>query len=131
MGWKFFRVTRDQLIRELTALHDTASIRREVIDHTLIGDVLWSVVRSTVKKTFVSGFAAGESVCFICCDLLECSGGEWGYRSFVEAEHPYHYSCPLHYLDMAPQRCVTWRERVRSYHARHRADGVSGKSTAW
>jgi len=115
MGWTFTSLTRDQLIHELTAPQDTERARREVIDHTLHGDVLWSVVRVTAKQAGVMGLAAGESVCFIACDLLEGSG----YKSLAEAEHPYYYSCPMRYLDMAPQQCAAWRERVRNFHAGH------------
>ena len=35
MGWTFVRLTRDQLIRELTATEETERSRSEVIDHTL------------------------------------------------------------------------------------------------
>ena len=43
MGWTFVRLTRDQLIRELTATEETERSRSEVIDHTLVGNVLWTV----------------------------------------------------------------------------------------
>ncbi len=33
--------------------------------------------------------------------------------------HPYHYHCPLAYLDMAPEACPAWREEVRKLHARN------------
>lgn len=116
MGWTYVRLTRDQLIRELTSPEHTECARREVIDHTLVDDVLWSVVRITAKQDGVSGLEAGEAKCFTGCDLLEPSGNEWGYKSLVEAEHPYYYSCPLRYLDMAPQQCATWRARVHAFH---------------
>ena len=48
MGWTYVRTSRDQLIRELTATEDTDHGRREVIDHALIDDVLWSVVRRSL-----------------------------------------------------------------------------------
>jgi len=31
------------------------------------------------------GLAAGESVCYIGCHLLESSGGDWGYKSLDES----------------------------------------------
>jgi hypothetical protein len=31
--------------------------------------------------------------------------------------HPYYYSCPLRYLDMAPVQSFEWRERVHRFHA--------------
>lgn len=34
----------------------------------------------------------------------------------TESMHPYSYSCPLSYLEMAPVECEAWHEQVRSYH---------------
>lgn len=34
--------------------------------------------------------------------------------------HPYYYSCPLSYLDLAPEQSAEWRAGVRAYHARRR-----------
>src|SRR5690606_29806336 len=65
MGWTFVRLTRDQLIRELTATEDTERSRNEVIDHTLVGNVLWTVVRVTAKQAGVLGLAPGESATLI------------------------------------------------------------------
>ena len=130
MGWTYVRTSRDQLIRELIATEDTDRGRREVIDHALIDNVLWSVARITAKQAVLRGLAAGESVCIIYCDLLEASGNEWGYKSLVEAEHPYYYSCPLRFLAMAPEQCATWRARVHSYHARFGGAGSADESTA-
>ena len=88
MGWTFVRLTRDQLIRELTAIEDTERARIEVIDHTLVNKVLWTVVRITAKQAGVLGLAPGESATLIGCHLLESEGREWGYKFLVEAEHP-------------------------------------------
>jgi hypothetical protein len=63
MGWTFVRQTRDQLIRELLAPQASERACCEVIDHTLDGDVLWTVVRVTARQAGVMGLAAGESVC--------------------------------------------------------------------
>ena len=117
MGWTFVRLTRDQLIRELTATEETERSRNEVIDHTLVGNVLWTVVRVTAKQAGVLGLAPGESATLIGCHLLESSGGDWGYKSLDESVHPYYYSCPLRYLDMAPVQSPEWRERVHRFHA--------------
>src|SRR5574337_719100 len=94
MGWTFVRQTRDQLIRELLAPQASERACCEVMGH-----------------------AAGESVCYIGCHLLESSGGDWGYKSLDESVHPYYYSCPLRYLDMAPVQSPEWRERVHRFHA--------------
>jgi hypothetical protein len=54
---------------------------------------------------------------YIGCHLLESAGLEWGYKSLDESVHPYYYSCPLRYLDMAPVQSPAWRERVHRFHA--------------
>ena len=51
---------------------------------------------------------------------LERSGGQWGYKPLDESMHPYYYSCPLSYLDLAPEQSAEWRAGVRAYHARRR-----------
>ena len=71
----------------------------------------------TAKQAGVLGLAPGESATLIGCHLLESEGREWGYKFLVEAEHPYYYSCPLRYLDMAPVQSSEWRERVHRFHA--------------
>jgi hypothetical protein len=126
MGWTFVRLTRDQLIRELTATEDNERSRIEVIDHTLVNNVLWTVVRITAKQAGVLGLAPGESTTLIGCHLLESEGREWGYKSLGEAEHPYYYSCPLRYLDMAPQLCATWRARVHAFHQHQPTHSAGG-----
>jgi len=117
MGWTFVRASRDQLIQELISPQETVLARSIVIDHALNGKVLWTVVRVTAKQVGVMNLAVGESICYIGCDVLESAGLEWGYKSLDESVHPYYYSCPLRYLDMAPERCPKWRENVRAYHA--------------
>lgn len=116
MGWYFSRQTRAQLIQELIRPQDSDRAHSEVIAHTLRGNVLWSVVRVTAKQAGVLDLAEGESTTFIRCDLLQGSGGEWGHKPLEESMHPYYYTCPLRYLDMAPQRCATWRARVHAFH---------------
>ena len=44
--------------------------------------------------------------------------------------HPYYYTCPLSYLDLAPEQSADWRAGVRAYHARRRTPTASAASTA-
>ncbi len=120
MGWTFSHWTRSALIGELTRPDQSEAARHETIAHTLRGNVLWSVVRITAKKPGVLKLDIGQSTTFITCHLLEGSGSRWGYKPMDEAMHPYYYSCPLSYLDMAPEQSREWREGVRAYHARRR-----------
>lgn len=116
MGWYFSRQPRDQLIRELIQPQESELARSKVIAHTLRGNVLWSVVQVTAKQAGAFDLKEAESTTLIRCDLLEGSNGEWGHKPLDESMHPYYYSCPLAYLDMAPVRSDAWREGVRSYH---------------
>ena len=125
MGWYFSRQTRAQLIRELTEPQESESTRSEVIAHALRGNVLWSVARITAKQAGFMKLAAGDSINVIRCDLLQGSGGEWGHKPLDESMHPYYYSCPLRYLDMAPVRSGEWREGVRIHHEQRRTRRAS------
>ncbi|AZN50026.1 TPA: hypothetical protein ACTL7P_001217 [Pseudomonas aeruginosa] len=129
MGRLFSSRTRAELIRDLTQPEDHVHARIHVIAHTLRGNVLWSVTEVTAKTEGVHpDLAPGESMRYIRCDLLQRSGGEWGYKAMDESMAPYYYSCPLRYLDMAKELSPGWREKVRAHHARRRqsATAVAG-----
>lgn len=131
MGWLFTSRTRSELIRDLIQPeeHERATVR--VVAHTLRGNVLWSVAEVTAKVEGVHpDLAPGESMRYIRCDLLQRSGGQWGYKGMDESMHPYYYSCPLSYLDLAPERSADWRAGVRAYHARRRTPIADTASTA-
>ena len=132
MGWLFSSRTRSELIQDLIRPEDTARASVRVLVHTLRGNVLWSVSEVTAKATGVCpDLAPGESIRFIRCDLLQRSGGEWGYKAMDESMAPYYYSCPLRYLDMAKELSPGWREMVRAHHARRRqsATAMTGGAT--
>ena len=121
MGWLFSSRTRSELIQDLIRPEDTARASVRVLVHTLRGNVLWSVSEVTAKTEGIhSDLAPGESMRYIRCDLLQRSGGEWGYKAMDESMAPYYYSCPLRYLDMAKELSPGWREKVRAHHARRR-----------
>ncbi|MGY6272930.1 hypothetical protein ACXIUT_24915 [Achromobacter denitrificans] len=120
MGWYFSHQSRSQVIAKLIEPLETELASVKVIAHTLHGNVLWSVTEVTAKVEGVHpDLAPGQSLRYIRCDLLERSGGEWGYKPLEESMHPYYYSCPLSYLDMAPEQSEAWRAGVRTYHAHH------------
>jgi hypothetical protein len=116
MGWLFSHQSRQQLICKLIAQEETDRARLYVLAHSLRGNVLWSVVHVVAKQEGVLNLPAGGSTSYIGCTLLQRAGSRWGYKSMDEAVHPYYYSCPLRYLDMAPVQCSEWRERVLRYH---------------
>lgn len=121
MGWTFSDWTRSELIELLTEPGETDTARYETIAHAIRGDVLWQVIRFSSKEPAPIELVTGCSSTIIGCTLLSRSSGWWGFKEIEEAKHPYYYSCPLCYLDMAPERCPEWREGVREYHAGLRA----------
>lgn len=121
MGWYFSPQSRSELIAELIAPQHVAA---QCVSDNLRADalgLLWSVVELTAKVEGVHrDLAPGQSLRYIRCDLLERSGNQWGYKPLEESMHPYYYSCPLSYLDLAPEQSADWRAGVRAYHARRR-----------
>lgn len=131
MGWLFSSRTRSELIQDLIRPEDTARASVRVLVHTLRGNVLWSVSEVTAKTEGVHpDLAPGESMRYIRCDLLQRSGGEWGYKTMDESMAPYYYSCPLRYLDMAKELSPGWREKVRAHHARRRQSATATAGAA-
>jgi hypothetical protein len=59
---------------------------------------------------------------FIGCYLLADGIGESGYKPMDESMGPFHFSCPLAYLDMVPETNREWREHVRAYHAQNQQE---------
>ena len=120
MGWYFGYHSRNELIQDLIKPKEGEKSRSETIAHDLEEDVLWSLVRVTSKESGYMNLAVGESCCYIACDLLDGAGGDWGHKPMEESMHPYYYSCPLSYLDLAPVRSPEWRRGVLAYHRKRR-----------
>lgn len=119
MGWLFTAgQTRAALIRRLTEpQHNETSSYRTLV-HCAKGNVLWAV-QEVVFKVAKPHHDIGVPYSFIGCYLLANHHGcGWGYKDMEESMHPYHYHCPLSYLDMAPEACPDWRQKVREWHAR-------------
>lgn len=117
MGWLFTKKSKEQLVATLVQSSSNENVSNEVLDHHLVGSVLWSLVRLTVKKEGLAQIKAGESLVFIRCDLLDQQDGGWGYKAMEESMHPYYYSCPPGFLDQAPEQSAEWRAGVRKFHA--------------
>jgi len=111
MGWLFMTNARKaDVVRDLTARQESAQWRRETVAYCLRGNVLWTVYEVGDRKERS-----------IVCNLLDKQdGGGWGYKDIAEEMHPFYYSCPLGYLELAPVACAAWRELVRAYHRRGR-----------
>lgn len=120
MGWLFTRgQTRADLIQRLTKPEEGDKSSYRTLAHCTKGNVLWAV-QEVVFKQGNPRFEAGAPQRFIGCYLIAPQKGfGWGYKDMEESMHPYYYHCPLAYLDMAPEACVAWREKVREWHARN------------
>lgn len=108
MGWDFVQgKTKKDVIADLTR----KTPFRETLTKAIRGNVLW-----TVERWFK---ADGWEEPVIGCYLLGAEKGfGWGYKGMCESMHPYYYSCPAKFLDMAPVQCPEWREKVESFHAK-------------
>jgi len=124
MGWLFRRdFSRSMIVEQLTTPYHGEKTNSKTIAHCLRGNVLWSVVEVTAKiagiKMGDKVLYVGESIRFIGCHLLaKESGFGWGYKEMCESMHPYHYTCPLGYLEMVPVACKEWREKVYEHHGK-------------
>ncbi len=124
MGWYYEAGSRKQLIRNLTKEENWerngVKVARKTLKHCYRGGafsgVLWSIVEYIREE---AGKVTTERI--ICCDLIQYYKSvysPWGYKPMDETVGPYHYSCPLSYLELAPytpdkgESARTWREKV-------------------
>lgn len=100
MGWDFGWKTRRELVEYLT--DSKATVKFAVVNESGTS-VLWAV------KNYGNGN-------FIGCYLMEKSTHGHGYKEMCESMHPYYYSCPLEFLDMAEESSAEWRAGVKKFH---------------
>jgi len=105
MGWDFKAdATKKDIIADLTKEGEKV----KTLAHTCKGNTLWTVHENKVTgEKWIGCYLLGSSRVF-----------GWGYKDMCESMHPYYYSCPLSYLDMAPVACPEWREGVKAYHVK-------------
>jgi hypothetical protein len=121
MGWDFTKgASKSDIVEELlepqsfTSYEDPAThVDRKTVAHRVVGAVLWLVVELTrtkdnrcIRERFID-----------CCLLANRLGYGWGYKSMSECEHPYYYSCPVEFLELAPEVNAEWRGKVRHLNA--------------
>lgn len=113
MGWIFTQgATRADTIDRCIRFQENEHGRWTTLAHCTKANVLWAVIEWHRKDT-------GQTQAFIGCFLLaRHKGYGWGYKDLSESMGPYYYSCPLAYLDMAPEADAAWRQKVREWHAR-------------
>ena len=81
---------------------------RNVIKHHRKGNEFWQLIKKA------------DDTHVIVVNIIEKdrSSGEVYVKSLTEDCGPYYYNCPLAWLDIAEEACSSWRERVRTFHAR-------------
>lgn len=132
MGWLFQQgLSRKDLVEQRTrdwerTRDDGMKITTTCIAHCYRGGAFSGVLWAVWERRFTrDGSEVEPSQRWISCDLLryERDAG-WGHKDMDESMGPFHYSCPLKYLDLVPidqhGGNADWREQVRSYHARQR-----------
>ncbi len=87
---------------------------------------LWVVWERTFANPDGSVAKAPER--WIGCDLMQRSGGDWGYKDLDESCGPYYYNCPEKYLNMVPEVAnQEWRDAVAEHHKLRRAKRAKRK----
>jgi hypothetical protein len=108
-GWS----SRKDLIRHLITTEVDGSGREfKTLAHTVRGATLWAVQQWTGSEPFIA--------CYLLKGPVRPSDDPYacGYKDMDESMHPYYYNCPVKYLDMTPEKCPEWREKVRAEAAR-------------
>jgi hypothetical protein len=85
-----------------------------VLAYRCVGNSLWYVRETTTTKP--DGTVTTEK--WIGLSLLDKDGSYgWGHKDMEEAMGPYDDTCPVEFLDMAPQPdgefCAKWRDAIR------------------
>lgn len=102
MGSLFGWYTRKDTIQHLIKPDENFN----TLAHCVRGNVLWAVQQWQGKDPFIACYLLKGPI--RSDDPFGC-----GYKGLSEEEHPYYYNCPIKYLDMAPEQCAEWRDRVR------------------
>ena len=104
MGWDFIQgANQEEVIADRIQERGNKLLNHKVTDEGECG-VVWTVWETPSGHRFIG------------CDVLAEDDGNWGYKDMIEEEHPYYYSCPLEFLDLAPEASKDWRVLVRQYH---------------
>ncbi len=105
MGFDFIQgASKHDIIAEQTK---TTSYSKTLI-FKVKQNVLWAI------KEYTS--ASGESNKWIYCGVMKSyKGFGWGFHAMDESVGPFNYSCPLEFLDLAPETCPQWRAEVRKH----------------
>jgi len=122
MGATIFRgYSKQDVIDHVTRFYETDKCVYTTVATYVVDNILWAVVELMAKVDGFRGLPSYGNVRIIACYLLgNESGSGWGYKDLEESMSPYHYSCPLPFLSMAPEKSPEWRTKVRTWHAQHK-----------
>ena len=115
MGWWFQQgATKKDVIQDLIREQENENGKWTTLAHSVRGNILWSVRERLDKKE-------NKTERYILCSILGSQKNYgWGSKDMDEGMGPCYYSCPLKYLEMAPEpmseHSKGWRETVRAYH---------------
>lgn len=112
MGWTFSQPTKELLVQDILTTQENEVGKWEIIDHSLRGNNLWTVLERTRKND-------GMSYKIIVLFLLQGGRGSkydrlrWGYKDISEDMQPYHYGCPQRLIDKCGppinEQAAKWR----------------------
>lgn len=118
-SWRSRQDVIDRRLQDCFYVND----KNKQIKYTLLGHsdrppVLWTLWERTIIDLNTSDFS---TITFIGCDLISSGprgkNKEWGYKDMCESAGLYYYSCPLKFLEAAPEENPEWRKGVRKWHA--------------
>lgn len=116
MGWSHtYGASKTDIIEEVTSSYTGASgTTFKKLKHCVRGNAVYAVVEMVRD---------GKTERFIAVYLLSKSDVGWGYKAMDEGCHPYHYACPVTYLDLCTEPMndysAKWREKVRYFNKVH------------
>jgi hypothetical protein len=122
MGWLYntHPQTKDSYVKEILDRSFGASGRFTLLDHSLRGSCLWVLAQPHDHEPQIGLFL-----------LQRGSDGCWGHKDMDEGSGPYYYSCPLRWLELAPEPPCSvdghrgsgrpWRDFVREHHEQQAA----------
>jgi hypothetical protein len=118
MGWLYntHPQSKDSFVKEILTRNFFAGGTLALMGHAVRGNRLWVLIKPKNQDPLIGLF------------LLQRDNGCWGYKDMDESMGPFHYDCPLRWLDRAPEppSCPvdghrgsrrTWRDFVRDHHA--------------
>lgn len=117
MGWEYGWKSRKELIAYLCNEQPRSRTLARKATSERGQPVLWTVQEISPENKESPAYR------LIVCYLIgyDRPSGLYGYRELGETDGPYYYSCPLSFLDMAPEpegeNVKEWRENVRRFHA--------------